>query len=79
MKNIIKTTKWHKIKIWGKSIIIIDWWNIYKTYCEVKWITNFKESYTELIKILNNITCNFEFSKIQRNDIFVFVGYQDDI
>ncbi len=79
MRHIIKLKKWHKIKIWGKALVLIDWSNIQKTYCEHKWITNFKESYNFLVKLIRLLTKDFTSDKVKKENIYVFFGLDEDI
>jgi len=79
MKHFIILKNWQKLKIWWKSLVIVDWGNIYKTYCEHIWIKLFKDSYNFLIKILEKITNNFFSEKVKKHSIFVFVGIDENI
>ncbi len=79
MKHFITLKNWQKLKIWWKALVIVDWGNIYKTYCEHIWIKLFKDSYDFLIKILEKITNNFSSEKIKKENIFVFVGIDENI
>ncbi len=74
--NKIVLNDWRKYKIWWKAMCIIDWANIQKTYCEINWINNFKESYKVLKEILELV---FNFSKLDKKDIFVFVWVDEKI
>ena len=76
MANKIILKDWRKYKLWWKTICIIDWANIQKTYCEINWVNNFKESYKVLEKVLNIL---FGLSKLERNNIYVFVGIDPQI
>ncbi len=79
MKHIIRLKKWHKIKVWWKALVLIDWSNIQKTYCEHKGITNFKESYNFLIKLIRLLSKDFKSDKVLKENIYVFFGLDEDI
>ena len=68
---------WKKLRYWWKSILIVDRWNIYKTYVELIWITNFKESYNFLLKIFDILT-NWT-NKLTKQNIYVFVWEDKNI
>jgi len=79
MKHVIFLKKWYKIRIWWKALVLIDWSNIQKTYCEYKGITNFKESYNFLIKLIEKISLNFKSDKVLKENIYVFFWLDEQI
>jgi len=79
MSKYILLNDWKKLRLWGKTLVIVDFGNIYKTYFEQSWIKLFKDSYNFLIKILSKITDEFNSYKVKKDNIYVFVGIDNNI